>query len=122
MVDRVIIDGLSFYAYHGVRNEETQLGQRFDVTIECEFDLSPAGRDDDYSKTVCYTTLADIAERVVVGRRYKLIESVAEEIAATILTECPLVDMTRVRVQKPLAPVKAIMNYVAVEIERRRDG
>ena len=34
--DRIILDGMVFYGYHGVNQAERELGQRFVVDVELE--------------------------------------------------------------------------------------
>ena len=47
MGDRILLTGMTFYGYHGVRTPEKELGQRFVVDLEMELDLSAAGLSDD---------------------------------------------------------------------------
>jgi dihydroneopterin aldolase len=117
--DRILMRGLAFYGYHGVLPEETRLGQRFIVDIDMHVPLGEAGRTDDLTMTVDYgAVLADV-RGIVEGPPFKLIEAVAERIAATILARYA-VDAVRVRVRKPDVPIAATLEYVGVEITRRR--
>ena len=120
MSDRVLMSGLMFYGYHGVVPEENRLGQRFVVDIEMSADLGEAGRTDDLTKTVNYVAVYDDVKRIVEGAPAKLIETVAERIAARILGGYA-VSAVRVRVRKPDVPIAAALDSVGVEIERRRD-
>ncbi len=43
-----------FYGYHGANSEEKELGQRFVVYLEIEYDLCPAGSNDVLTDTVTY--------------------------------------------------------------------
>jgi dihydroneopterin aldolase len=117
--DRILMRGLAFYGYHGVMPEENRLGQRFIVDVDMHVPLSEAGRADDLTRTVDYgAVLAEVRE-IVEGPPFKLIEAVAERIAATILARYA-VDAVRVRVRKPDVPLAATLEYVGVEIMRRR--
>ena len=64
--------------------------------------------------------LAAIVLEVAIGRRFALIEALAEVVAARILEAHPRVESLTVRVEKPAAPIPAILDGVAVEIERHR--
>ena len=55
MGDRILLNGMTFYGYHGVRPEEKELGQRFVVDVEMELDLRAAGTSDDLTDTVDYS-------------------------------------------------------------------
>lgn len=122
MTDRILIDRIAVYAHHGVLPEEERLGQRFFVSLACELDLAPAGRSDDLADGVSYADLVALALRIASGRRFRLIEALAETIAAEILAAYPAVDGITVRIDKPGAPVPAIVDGIAVEITRARDG
>jgi dihydroneopterin aldolase len=117
--DRVLMRGLLFYGYHGVVPEENRLGQRFIVDIDLSMPLGDAGRTDDLTKTVDYVAVLGDVRRIVEGPPLKLIETVAERIAAKVLHDYA-VDAVRVRVRKPDVPIPAALEYVGVEIHRRR--
>jgi dihydroneopterin aldolase len=115
--DRIYLRGLLFYGYHGVLPEENRLGQRFIVDIEMQAELGEAGRTDDLTRTVDYTRVYEDVRKIVEGPPLKLIEAVAERIAARILGGYA-VRSVRVRVRKPDVPIPAVLEFVAVEIER----
>lgn len=115
--DRILMQGLRFYAYHGVNPEETRLGQRFIVDLEMGVDTRAAGLTDDLARTVNYAAVYHDVKAVVEGRTYKLIEALAEAVATEVLQRYPVQHVV-VRVRKPEAPIPAQMEWVAVEIYR----
>lgn len=119
-MDRILIRDLAFFAYHGVYEQEAQLGQRFYFDLDCYLDLRPAGASDDEQDTVRYDHVAKRVEMIVLGQRFKLIEALAEAVAADLLTFMPKLQSVRVKVRKPEAPIPAIVRDVAVEITRDR--
>jgi dihydroneopterin aldolase len=122
MTDRILIHRIAIYAYHGLHAEEEKLGQRFYVSLDCCLDLRAAGLEDDWSSTVCYGQLTQIVNTIATGRRFRIIEALAEAIAGSVLEAFPRVEAVTVRVEKPSAPVPAIIDGVTVEITRRRNG
>ena len=102
--------------------EEERLGQRFFISLDCRLDLSAAGRADDWERTVCYGQLTEIVSRVATGRRFRIIEALAEAIAGEALATFPRIEGITVRVEKPSAPVPAIIDGITVEITRQRDA
>ena len=122
MSDMITLSRLALYAHHGVHAEEARLGQRFYVSLTCSLDLKPAGQADDYRQTVCYASLAKLVHEIGTTRRFHIIEGLAEAIAAAVLDQFPQVASVTVRVEKPEAPVPFIVDGVAVEIRRFRDG
>lgn len=119
--DEILLEGMRFYGYHGVHPEELKLGQRFIVDVALAVDLRKAGRRDELAETVSYSAAFAEVRRVVEGEPRRLIEAVAEEIAAAMLALDQRVQRVRVRVAKPEAPVKgSILDAVAVQITRWR--
>lgn len=106
-----------FHAYHGVWDEEREVGQRFQVDVEIFGDTSKAGRSDLLRDTIDLYQLYNVVEGVVTGRSYKLVEALAEEISQTLLAQFSI-PRVRVRVRKPNSPIKGISDGIEVEIER----
>src|SRR3990172_7482987 len=86
--DRIILEGLTFYGYHGARPEERPLGQRFVVALAISLDLGPAGRSDDLTRTINYAQAYRVVRRAVEGPPCNMIEALAERIARAVLAEC----------------------------------
>ncbi|MBF9232325.1 dihydroneopterin aldolase [Microvirga alba] len=122
MTDTIILTRLALYAHHGVFAEEARLGQRFYVSLTCSLDLKNAGQADDYHQSVCYAKLAKLVHDLGTTRRFHTIEGLAEAIAGGVLEGFERVQSVIVRVEKPEAPVPFILDSVAVEIRRSRDG
>lgn len=121
-MDKILLNGLSFYGYHGVLEEENRLGQKFIVDIELFLDLSESGIRDDLNKSVSYADVFKVVKRIVEGKPFKLIEALAEAISSSILNDFLLVEGIKVRIRKPEAPVPGIYDFFGVEIYRSRDG
>lgn len=119
-MDKIYLNNLAFYGYHGVLPEETRLGQRFNVNLVLESDLSKAGNTDDLKDTVNYAAVYDCVRGVVEGPPRKLLESVAETLADTLLQEFPLINSCIIKVIKPDPPIPGHYESVAVEIQRGR--
>ncbi|WP_409273003.1 dihydroneopterin aldolase [Neobacillus sp. SCS-31] len=119
-MDKIYVNKMEFYGYHGVFPEETKLGQRFIVDLSVGLDLATAGKTDDLGASVNYADLYQVSKEVVEGKPYKLIEAVAETIASRILDEFSLVEETTVKVIKPDPPIRGHYESVAAEITRRR--
>ncbi len=118
--DLVRVTRIAVFGRHGLLPEEAVLGQRFYISLEAQLDLSRAGRTDDVAGTVSYADLTQIACAIATERRFNLIEALAEAIAAEILERFAPVEAITVRVDKPSAPVPAVLEGVSVEITRRR--
>ncbi|HAQ06150.1 MAG TPA: dihydroneopterin aldolase [Bacillus bacterium] len=119
-MDKIHVNQMEFYGYHGVFPEETKLGQRFGVDLTVEVDLSKAGHSDNLEDSINYAELYQACKEVVEGEPYKLVEAVAERIASIILGLFPSVNKCHVKVIKPDPPIPGHYKSVAVEITRGR--
>lgn len=119
-MDKIYVNGMQFYGYHGVFPEETKLGQRFIVDLVVETDLRSAGSSDDLTESINYGELYKLCQSVVEGKPYKLIEAVAEQIALTCLSTYERAKTVTVKMIKPDPPIAGHYKYVAVEITRSR--
>ncbi|XP_021892411.1 dihydroneopterin aldolase 1-like [Carica papaya] len=118
--DKLILRGLKFHGFHGVKLEERKLGQKFLVDVDAWMDLRKAGKSDDIADTVSYTDIYRIAKGVMEGIPYNLLESAAQLIASTTLNKHPQVSAVRVKVGKPHVAVEGSVDYLGVEIIRYR--
>jgi dihydroneopterin aldolase/2-amino-4-hydroxy-6-hydroxymethyldihydropteridine diphosphokinase len=120
MTDRITIQGLCLHGYHGVHPEENRLGQKFYIDVDCFLDLGPCAADDDYDKSVCYGALCDLAAEVSASGPFRLIETLGERIASTILERYAAIGEVVVRVRKPSAPIAFSLDHVEITIARKR--
>lgn len=120
VIDKIYVNGMEFYGYHGVFQEENKLGQRFRVDLVVELDLKKAGETDLLEYSVNYASLYKACQDIVEGQPYKLVESVAEQITSRILSEFSLISFCTVKVIKPDPPIPGHYKEVAVEIRRGR--
>jgi|SRR3712207_3404017 len=119
--DKILLQGMNFVGYHGTLPAENELGQRFVVDVELHCDLQAAGRSDDLAQSVDYSRVHAQVQRIVEGPPLKLTEAVAEQIAAAILAEHPLVQAVRVKVTKPNVRLgTTVLSGSAIEILRQR--
>jgi len=115
--DVLRLNNMVFHAYHGVWDAEREVGQRFQIDVEIRRDLSYAGRTDLLKDTVDLYKVYDVIERIVTGRKFKLVEALAESIANVLLEEFGLTSLV-VRVRKPNSPIRGISDGIEVEIHR----
>jgi dihydroneopterin aldolase len=121
MTDRIRLNDMVFYGYHGVLPEERTLGQRFVVDVELRTDLRAAGQTDDLEQTVNYAAVYATVREIVTGEPYQLIEAVAERIAQRVLQGHPRIESLSVRIRKPEVPIAgSVLGSSEVWIERER--
>jgi 7,8-dihydroneopterin aldolase/epimerase/oxygenase len=118
--DIIRLHNAVFYAYHGVLSDEQSLGGKFEVDVDLHADLTRGALTDRLIQTVDYERVYDFIKTLVLGKKYNLIEALAETIADGLLREFKTLKKVVVRVRKPSAPVKGVIDYVEVEIARAR--
>ena len=116
-MDKIILQGLKFYGYHGCLAEERAQGQIFFIDLVLYLDLSRAGESDDLKDTVDYSAVFQVVQKIVEGKPWNLIEKVAAVIADTILTQFS-VETVAVTIHKPQAPIPGTFRDACVTIER----
>lgn len=119
-MDKISLNDLTFYGYHGALPEENVLGQPYTTSVILEVDTRTAGETDHLSDTIDYRQAIAIVREVVTGPSFKLIEAVAEQMAARLLEELPLARAVTVRLTKPRPPVAENFAGVTLEIRRER--
>ena len=117
-MDYINIKDMQFYGYHGVLAAETAIGQLFRVSVKLGLDLQPSGVTDDLTKTVNYAEVYALCKEIVEGEPFKLIEALAEGLAAHILADFPLVKGVEIELIKPDPPIAGHYKEVSVQITR----
>ncbi|XP_071910026.1 dihydroneopterin aldolase 1 isoform X4 [Coffea arabica] len=92
--DKLVLRGLKFHGYHGVKQEERKLGQKFLIDVDAWMDLRAAGTSDHLSDTISYTAIYAYSQ----------------------------ISTVRVQVGKPHVAVHGPVDYLGVEIIRYRNA
>ncbi len=116
-MDRISLLGMAFFARHGVSAAEREIGHRFEIDVDLEVDLTDVG--DDIAKTVDYQQVYETVAAVVRGQNFKLIEALAQALAAALLSN-QLVETVTVRVKKTYPPLDGEVRAAEAEVSRRR--
>src|SRR5947199_5490141 len=113
-MDRILLNGLTFFGYHGCHPAERELGQKFLVDIEMECDLRAAGESDVLDDTVDYVAIYNGTRDIMEGDPAQLLESLAQRIADFALQD-EKVESVWVRVRKPQIALPGVVDYLGVE-------
>jgi dihydroneopterin aldolase len=117
--DHIEVRGVRAMGVHGVLPEERKRPQPFEVDVDLEVDLAAAGTSDDLTDTVDYGAVAVAVAKVVTGESFRLLERLADRIAAVAL-EDPRVSSATVTVRKLEPPIDLDIGSVGVRITRSR--
>ena len=118
--DKIILRELHFVARHGVLPIETENSQRFSATVELELSLAAAGKSDRLDQTVDYCAVQAVVRSIIEGSHKRLIETLAESVAAELLKTFPVLAAVTIEIIKPSPPVDFQFAGVSVRIRRER--
>ncbi|ARC55598.1 putative dihydroneopterin aldolase [Frondihabitans sp. 762G35] len=119
MVDQLRLIGVRATGNHGVFDFEREQGQEFVVDVVVDIDARASASSSDLDQTVHYGVLAEEIVRDIENDPVDLIETLAERIAATVLSH-PAALRTSVTVHKPQAPITVPFADVSITIDRGR--
>jgi dihydroneopterin aldolase len=115
-IDKILIRDLEVHFCVGVPDEERAQPQRLLITVEMETDFSLAVRDDSLALTIDYQAVCQWITRLGEGRSWRLLETLASEIADRILREFKPKSID-VQIKKFIIPQA---RYIAVQLNRRQ--
>ncbi len=117
---RLSIVNAQFYAYHGVGNEEKELGGQYQVDLDVVYDSTKAVLSDDVNSAVNYEELMFCIDEVISGEPNNLIETMTYEIANMVMEKFTSVQETTARVRKMNAPIRHLIDNVECELTMQR--
>ncbi len=116
-MDRVCVNGLRLAAVVGVFEWERAAPQLLTVNLEMAVDVAAAAARDDVAATVDYGAVAAALVEHCQQRQYRLIETLAEALAATVLEKFAVAGV-RLELIKQVKVAGAGVFDAAVRIER----
>jgi dihydroneopterin aldolase len=114
---KIELSGIELHGYHGVLEHERNDGQRFLFDVELE--VGEAGSSDRIEDAVDYRDVVACVREVSDGRAYRLLEALANQLAAALLERFP-VERVEVRVRKPDVVLDPSVEQAAVRVVRER--
>ena len=109
------LEGMKFYAFHGVLPQENLVGANFYVDLKLKTDFTKAAETDELEGTVSY---ADIhtAVKEEMNIPSKLLEHVCQRIARRLFHDFPTVETIDIRLSKENPPIGACAESIGVEV------
>ncbi len=117
-MDEIRIENLEVYASHGVYSEENRNGQPFFVNVTLRTDIRQAAYADDLTLSTNYGEVCHFITEWMQEHTYKLIETVAENLAREILLKYDFINGLDLEVRKPKAPIGLPFGCVSVCVHR----
>lgn len=110
------MQGVRFYAYHGVLPQENIVGHYYLVDLEMDVDCSSAMLSDDLNDTVSYADVYEILKSEMAVPS-KLLEHVVCRISKSIFTKYDAVKKVKIRLMKQNPPMGTDGASAGVEAE-----
>lgn len=118
IMGQIALEGLQFYAYHGVYQEEELIGNQFEVDIYITTSFKEAANSDDVNQTINYETVFLICQSAM-RKTVKLIETVAQNIINGLKHQFSTIQEVTVRIRKASPIPHAKFSSVFVEESER---
>lgn len=112
----ISLEGLEFFAYHGVYDEEQKIGNKYAIDIVIEADVAEAAQTDRLRDTINYEAIYKMAAEVM-QHRARLLEHIAYQIIARIRAAYPHVESVSVAVSKFNPPVGGVCTRARVVLK-----
>ena len=117
--DWIRLAGIQAYGHLGVTAKERELGQRVEVDVELAYAPTARRKPDSLAEYIDYEEVGRMVRSQIEMSRCKLIETLAEELALSLLEEFETPHV-RVRLRKLHVPVSGFTGVPEIEIERSR--
>jgi dihydroneopterin aldolase len=118
-MDKIMVEGIKLYAYHGCLDEEARIGTNYRIDVTVWGNLTPASLSDDLADTLDYVIINRIVKEEMLIRA-KLIEQVAQRILNRLLDEMPPVAKAKVKLSKLSPPINGDVESVSVVMAMKR--
>lgn len=117
MRDRIFLEEGRVRARIGVTEAERSEPQQLIIDLSWTPGIGDVDQDD-LSEVIDYAAVWESVVDILEAQEFKLIEALAEEIAATLLSRFPMPDIS-IRIRKPAALAHLDVSAAGVEIHRR---
>lgn len=116
MVTKIELHGMTFYAYHGVGEQERKVGNQFRVDVTLTAPLEAAMRSDRLEETINYASVYEVVrEEMSVPSR--LLEHVAGRILTKLKLHFPTLRKVELKVSKRNPPFGGDLPSAAFLVE-----
>ncbi|HOY49570.1 MAG TPA: dihydroneopterin aldolase [Flavobacteriales bacterium] len=113
---KILLEGMEFFAYHGLYTKEREEGQWFRIDLEVETDLSKAANTDALTEAIDYVALYALIQKEM-KIPSKLLEHVAKRIIDSLRMNFPALGKTKIKVTKLNPPIEGKVAGVSIVME-----
>jgi dihydroneopterin aldolase len=112
---KILLEGMEFFAYHGVYQEERETGQNFSIDLEILADYSKACHSDKLEDAIDYVQVYELvkAEMAIPS---SLLENVAQRIIDSIRKNFEQIETITVKITKLQPPISGKLKGIGIEL------
>lgn len=114
------LEGMRFYAYHGVLDQETKVGNHFVVSLQLVVEVQQSLRSDALEDTLNYADAYDCVAREM-QIPSKLLEHVSGRIVSALFHQFPQVQQIALKLTKLNPPFRGDVSSASVSISTSRE-
>ncbi|MDD2294162.1 MAG: dihydroneopterin aldolase [Bacteroidales bacterium] len=103
-MEKLNLNGMMFYAFHGCLEHEKRVGNRFRVDFECEYPMLKGAKSDNLEDALNYAAIYQVI-KAQMAIPSNLIENVAYRILEAVKSRFPQIGRAQVTVAKFNPPV-----------------
>ena len=113
------MEGMKFYAYHGVLPQENLVGANYYIDLKLKTDFTRAAETDELAGTVSYADIHAVVKEEM-QTTSKLLEHVCQRIASRIFHDFSAIEAINVALYKENPPMGACAQRIGVEVSYQR--
>lgn len=117
----VLLRGIEFFAYHGVTEQEREVGQHYHVNLAVTVDAKNP-TEDQIHETVDYGAIGRAAIEAASTHKRQLVETVGQDIAEAVFKLDSRISEVEVEVLKLRPPVPFAAEAAGARLTFRRNG
>lgn len=118
--DIVALEGMHFYAYHGVFEEERTIGNHFVVDVAIHTSFQKAADTDDLLGTINYGEVYELVKQIM-NEPTKLLETLAGRIVNAVFEHFAEAEAISVSVVKKQPPIGGLADQSRITMHRNRE-
>lgn len=121
MLNIIRIKKASFYGYHGVFQQEQNIGGKFEADVDLYTNFAHAATTDKLHETINYEQVYNVMSDLALRKKFYLIEALTNAMVDELFRTFPAVHKIALRVRKNNPPIGGVVDSVEVEVVKTRD-
>ena len=115
------LEKLTFFAFHGVNQQEIEQGQDFILDLSLRYKLS--NNHDNIEKVINYIDLYDLIKNSFEEKRFNLLESLGDKILNDIIKYYKskfIISYIKINIRKPSISIDNNKDFINIEVEYQK--